>query len=182
MNVLIGCEKSGVVRDAFQRLGHNAWSCDLDPSMSGGKHIQADIVDAARWGTWDMLICHPPCTHVAYVSAIWWKRPGWRDEQQKALNLFYILLHLPIERICVENPRGLPLKLIRAADDVVEPYEFGHHVSKRTYLWLKNLPPLMKTCIDPEFTRGWTESQRGFNRSVTFSGIAEAMAFQWGGS
>jgi len=180
MNVLIGCERSGVVRDAFTRHGHNAWSCDLMPTLSPGQHITADIAEVAMWDYWDLMIAHPPCQYVSYAGARWWKRPGWNDEQQKALTLFAILLNAPAARIALENPRGLPLKLIRAADDVIEPYEFGHHVSKRTYLWLKNLPPLMKTHIDLDYSLGWTGGNKGFARSITFSGIAEAMASQWG--
>ncbi len=93
---------------------------------------------------------------------------------------FACLLYAPIERIALENPRGLPSKLIRKPDDVIEPYEFGHHVSKRTYLWLKNLPPLMRTHIDLDYAKGWTVSKHGFSRSITFAGIADAMAQQWG--
>lgn len=179
MKVLIGCERSDVVRSAFERRGHDAWSCDILPSLvANSKHIQADLLDVAFYGEWDMMIAHPPCQFLSYAGARW-DSPERRDKQQNALMFFDILLHAPIERIALENPRGLPLKLIRAADDVIEPYEFGHHVSKRTYLWLKNLPPLMKTLIDLEFTRGWTQAQHGFARSITFAGIAEAMAAQY---
>jgi len=179
MKVLIGCEVSDVARKAFELRGHDAWSCDLNPSLVGNsKHIRADLLDVAYAGGWDLMLAHPPCTFLSYAGARW-DSPARRDEQQKALMFFQALLYAPIERIALENPRGLPLKFIRAADDIVEPYEFGHHVSKRTYLWLKNLPPLMKTLIDLEFTRGWTVSQHGFARSITFSGIAAAMATQY---
>ncbi|HZZ99082.1 MAG TPA: DNA cytosine methyltransferase, partial [Candidatus Saccharimonadia bacterium] len=125
------------------------------------------------------MIAHPPCTYLSYAGARWNGVTGRKDEQQKAILFFYLLLNAPIEKIALENPRGLPSKLIRKPDDIIEPYEFGHHVSKRTYLWLKNLPPLMKTLIDMDYLKGWTEAQHGFSRSITFSGIAAAMAAQW---
>lgn len=177
----MGCECSGVVRNAFELRGWDAWSCDILPALDGGKHIQGDLLDVIEQGGWDMLIAHPPCTYLSYAGARWNYRTGRTDEQQKAILFFYLLLHCPIDRIALENPRGLAAKLIRKPDDIIEPYEFGHHVSKRTYLWLKNLPPLMKTHIDLEFARGWTEDRHGFSRSITFSGIAEAMAAQWSG-
>lgn len=181
MKILIACERSGIVRDAFNRAGHEAWSCDLRPHMWGGRHLRFDVTEMLHLG-WDMMIAHPPCQYMSYAGARWWKTPGWRDEQQKALNLFYILLNAPIEKIAIENPRGLPSRYIRKPDDCVQPYEFGHHVSKRTYLWLKNLPPLMKTLIDLEHDGDETTRRHGFSRSITYSGIAEAMAAQWGGS
>lgn len=181
MNVLIGCECSGVGQKAWAAQGHNAWSCDLNPAVGGYKnHIQGDLLDVCFDGRWDLMIAHPPCTYLSYAGARWNNQPKRRDEQQKALMFFQILMHAPIDKIAIENPRGLPLKIIRAADDIIEPYEFGHHVSKRTYLWLKNLPPLMKTLIDLEYSKNWTTANHGFSRSITFSGIAEAMARQWG--
>jgi site-specific DNA-cytosine methylase len=181
MKILIGCERSGVVRRAFEQRGHDAWSCDIEPCIDGSlKHIQGDLLDVCCTGEWDMMIAHPPCTYLSYAGARWDKVAGRKDEQQKAIFFFYLLLHAPIEKIALENPRGLVAKLIRRPDDVIQPYEFGHHVSKRTYLWLKNLPPLMRTYIDLEYEKGWTKKQHGFARSITFSGIAEAMAAQWG--
>ncbi len=179
LKVLVGCERSGVLRRAFELRGQDAWSCDILPALDGSsKHIQADLLDVAFDGSWDLMVAHPPCTFLSYAGARW-DSPARRDKQQIALMFFAALLHAPIEKIALENPRGLPLKLIRAADDIIEPYEFGHHVSKRTYLWLKNLPPLMRTLIDLEFSRGWTQSQHGFSRSITFEGIAAAMANQY---
>lgn len=180
MKVLIGCERSGIVREAFAAKGHDVWSVDMVPSELPGQHIISDVVEVAYSNDWDMLIAHPPCQYVSYAGARWWRRKGWADEQQKSLYLFQLLLRAPIERICVENPRGLPSKLIRKPDDVIQPYEFGHNVSKRTYLWLKNLPPLMKELLNPNFEKGWVKNSNGFNRSRTFSGIAAAMANQWG--
>lgn len=179
LRVLVGCERSGIVQRAFESRGCDAWSCDIEPALNrSSKHIQADLLDVAFDGSWDLMVAHPPCTFLSYAGARW-DSPERRDKQQIALMFFQALLYAPIERIALENPRGLPLRLIRAADDVVEPYEFGHSVSKRTYLWLKNLPPLMRTLIDLEYTKGWTTSQHGFARSITFPGIAAAMAAQY---
>jgi hypothetical protein len=179
IRVLIGCERSGIVRKAFELRGCDAWSCDILPALGGSsKHIQGDLLDVAFTGEWDLMVAHPPCTFLSYAGARW-DSPARRDEQQKALMFFKILLCAPIEKIALENPRGLALKYIRAADDIIEPYEFGHHVSKRTYLWLKNLPPLMKTHIDLEYSKGWTQARHGFARSITFQGIADAMAAQY---
>jgi len=184
VKILIGCERSAVVRDAFRARGHEAISCDLVETEGDAKwHIVGDVVDLAYKGDWDMLIAFPPCQYVAYVGARWWnKKARWKDEQQKALTLFYLLLKAPIEKIAIENPRGLPSKIIRKPDDVLEPYEFGHEETKRTYLWLKNLPPLMKTMIAVFPVKGSTEAKHGFDRSRTYSGIASAMAEQWGGA
>lgn len=180
MKILVGCERSGTVRRAFAAQGHDAWSCDLEPATDGNdKHLVMDVVDAAFAGSWELAVFHPPCTYITYAGAVHWKKPRWVDQQQQALNLFYILLNAPIERICVENPRGLPMRLIRPPDDVVQPYEFGHAVSKRTYLWLKNLPPLMRTLVNPDYEKNWTSKRHGFARSITFEGIADAMSKQW---
>ncbi len=180
MKILIGCERSGIARNAFQLRGHEVWSCDIMPALDDQRwHIQADLLDVAWTGYFDMMIAHPPCTYLSYAGARWNNNLGRKDEQQKAILFFYLLLQVPIEKIALENPRGLAAKLIRRPDDIIEPYEFGHHVSKRTYLWLKNLPPLMRTLIDLEYSKGWTEKQHGFSRSITFSGIADAMAAQW---
>lgn len=181
MKVLIGCERSGIVRRAFELRGHDAWSCDVFPAMDGNsKHIQRDLLDVAREDGWDLMIAHPPCTYLSYAGSRWNNQPGRKDHQTNAILFFYLLLKMPIPQICLENPRGLAIKLIRPPDDILEPYEFGHHVSKRTYLWLENLPPLMRTHVDLEYEKGWTEKQHGFSRSITFPGIAQAMAAQWG--
>lgn len=180
MKILVGCERSGVVRRALAARGHQVWSCDLAPAIDGSSmHIQADVADVAYSGGWDMMIAHPPCTYTSYSGARWWTREGWRDEQQKALLLFAVLLAAPIDKIALENPRGLAMRLIRWPDDVIQPFEFGDRASKRTYLWLKNLPPLMKTLINLDYVNNWTTTQHGFSRSITFPGIADAMARQW---
>jgi len=181
MKVLIACEKSGVVREAFRRQGHDAWSCDIDLALDDQTHhIVGDAIEVSRAGSWELMVAHPPCTKTAYVSAIHWKKPRWKDEQQTALVFFWLLLNAPIERIAVENPRGLPSKLIRKPDDVIEPYEFGEPYKKRTYLWLKNLPPLMKTLVCTGYEKNWVGRVHGFDRSITFQGIANAMSCQWG--
>jgi len=181
LKVLIACEKSGVVREAFRAAGHDAWSCDIDPALDDQTHhICGDAIEVSRAGSWGLMVAHPPCTHITYASTMHWNKPGWKDRQQSDLVFFLLMLRAPIERIAVENPRGLPAKLIRKPDDIVEPYEFGHDVSKRTYLWLKNLPPLMRTLYNPVYKKNWVSSQHGFTRSITFQGIANAMAAQWG--
>jgi len=180
MKILIACERSGVVRQAFRDRGHDAWSCDIEGALDGSDyHIVGDAIDISRDRSWELMVAHPPCTKITYAGAVHWKKPRWIDQQQTALTFFYLMLHAPIERIAVENPRGLPSRYIRKPDDVIQPYEFGHAVSKRTYLWLKNLPPLMKTFINPEYEKDWTSKQHGFKRSITFAGIAAAMAAQW---
>lgn len=183
MNVLLACECSGVVRDAFAALGHNAWSCDIKPSETPGQHMTCDVREVLTWDYWDMMIAFPPCTYVTYAGARWWKREGWRAEQVKALDFFRELLTCDIPKIAIENPRGLPMTEIRWPDDVVQPYEFGDSYEKRTYLWLKNLPPLMRTYVQTEYERGWTESRskdKKVARSRFSHGIAMAMAAQWG--
>jgi len=182
MKILIGCECSGIIRNAFQLRGHDAWSCDLKPTEMPGQHLQIDLAAVLTWGCWDMAILHPPCTYLSYAGARWWRQPGMAEKQMEALRFFAMCLDAPIERIAVENPRGLPSKLIRKPDDIIEPYEFGDHAKKRTYLWLKNLPPLMKTYVQLDYQVNWTEAQtrdRAAARSRTFQGIADAMASQW---
>jgi len=180
--LLVAFECSGVVRRAFAAAGWDAWSCDLQPAQDGGaQHLQCDA-RSLLGGDWDMLIAHPPCTFITYAGARWWGRAGWKDKQEQALGLFWTILNAPIPAICVENPRGLPAKVIRKPDDVVEPYEFGDPVKKRTYLWLKNLPPLMRTNRLTWWEEDWTVNQthdRQNTRSKTFAGIANAMAAQW---
>jgi len=183
MNVLVGCECSGIVREAFKLRGHNAWSCDLKSSELPGQHIMLDLAEVLTWDYWDMAILHPPCTYLSYAGARWWKRDGVAEKQKQALAFFSMCLNANIPKIAVENPRGIPAKLIRKPDDVIEPYEFGEPFKKRTYLWLKNLPPLMKTYVQSEYEINWTEhvnKDRAAARSRTFSGIAHAMAMQWG--
>lgn len=188
--VLIACEYSGTVRDAFARKGHEAVSCDLLPS--GGDHYQGDVRDLL-YQQWDLMIAHPPCTHLAVSGAQWFDKK--RDQIEEALNFFNLLLSFDIPRIAIENPVGLASTRIRKPDQIIHPYHFGEPVSKTTCLWLKGLPKLKPTnIVEPEwhyFPNGKRMSKwyyetslkppklRGHLRSKTFQGIADAMADQW---
>lgn len=198
MRVLIACEFSGVVRDAFARRGHDAWSCDLLPSETPGQHVQGDVLEILRDG-WDLLIAHPPCTDIASIGRAHFKRKRAEGKQQKALRFFLSLLNAPIRKIAVENPIGVASSYIRRPDQIIQPWQFGDEASKRTCLWLKNLPGLKPTKI---VSRGefityhtktrvqtypkWFEQAKhspeghGKTRSRTFPGVAKAMATQWG--
>lgn len=180
MRVLVACEFSGVVRDAFARHGHNAWSCDLLPTESAGQHIQADVLSVLGDG-WDMMIAHPPCTHLAVSGARWFHEK--QTEQGEALDFVRALLAAPILRIALENPVSIISSVIRPPDQVIQPWMFGHGETKATCLWLKNLPVLRPTNIvagrDNRIHREPPGPQRWMNRSRTLVGIAEAMAAQW---
>lgn len=180
MRVLVACEFSGIVRDAFRRLGHDAVSCDLLPSETAGPHIQGDVIPHLGDG-WDLMIAHPPCTHLAVSGARWFKDK--RDEQLDALMFVRLLMDSGIPRICVENPVSVISTRIRKPDQIIQPWMFGHGETKATCIWLTNLPPLAPTNIvsgrigrvhslAPSPTR-WME------RSRTYQGIADAMAAQW---
>ncbi len=184
MRVLVACEFSGVVRDAFASAGHNAMSCDLLPSERPGKHYQGDALDAL-WdnpGKFDLLIAHPPCTHLAVSGARWFAEK--RQEQADALEFVRELLAAPVPRICLENPISIISSRIRKPDQIIQPWQFGHGETKATCLWLKNLPKLMPTqIVDGRQARVHREPpgpDRWKNRSRTFTGIAAAMADQWG--
>jgi len=183
MRVLIACEFSGIVRDAFAKRGHNAWSCDLLPTEKEGNHIQGDI----RWhcnrgNIWDLMIAFPPCTHLASSGARWFKDK--RVEQQIALNFVKMLMDAPIERIAIENPIGIISTRIKKPDQIIQPWQFGHGETKATCLWLKNLPLLQPTnIVGGREGRVWKEppsKNRWKNRSRAYQGIANAMAEQWG--
>ena len=196
MRVLIACEYSGTVRDAFLRLGHDAMSCDLLPTEKSGPHYQGDVLNIISLG-WDLMIAHPPCTYLS-VSGMHWTTRGLRDPQltEQALDFVRQLLNAPIERIALENPVSIISTRIRQPDQIVQPYEYGHDASKKTCLWLKNLPPLKPTdYIQPRIIEGkkrWSNQtntgqnrlspspDRWKHRSATYSGIASAMAEQWG--
>lgn len=201
MRVLVACECSGVVRDAFRLRNHDAWSCDLEPDVSGNNdfHLQGDCLDFLG-DQWDLLIAHPPCTDLAVSGAAHFKRKLERDPecQTRALNLVRALMDAPIPRIAVENPVSIISSRIRKPDQIIQPYWFGHDASKRTCLWLTNLPKLVPWgFIEPRWVNGkprWANQTdsgqnrlspsetRGAERSITYSGIAEAMADQWGES
>jgi hypothetical protein len=190
MKVLIACEYSGVVRDAFIALGHDAVSCDLLPTDAPGPHYQGDVRDILEDG-WDMMIAHPPCTHLAVSGARWFHLK--QTEQMEALDFVRLLMNAPIPRIAVENPVGVISSHIRKPDQIIQPYMFGDSATKTTCLWLKNLPLLTPTAWVDKGARHVTKSGRSlpewYNlppsperwkiRSATFPGIARAMAEQW---
>jgi hypothetical protein len=195
MNILVACEYSGTVRDAFIRAGHNAMSCDLLPTDAPGPHYEGDVFDIINNG-WDMMIAHPPCTYLS-VSGMHWTARGLRDPQltEDALDFVARLMAAPIERIAIENPISVISSRIRKPDQIINPWQFGHDASKRTCLWLKNLPLLTPTnIIEPRIVNGkkrWAnQTDSGQNRlppsedrwkirSETYTGVAQAMATQW---
>lgn len=189
MKILIACEFSGVVREAFKRKGHNAWSCDLLPTEIEGQHIQSDVMDILE-EDWDMMIAHPPCTYISNMSNCRIKDPGRIEARKTGMEFFMKLANCNIPKIAIENPRGLPEREYRKSDQIIQPFHFGHPVSKQTCLWLKNLPPLSHTNIvqpekkwDGKRWRTWVDTCKVHNgkfRSITFQGIADAMANQWG--
>ncbi len=183
MRVLVGCEFSGRVRDAFARRGHYAVSCDLLPSDSPGEHYQGDVFDIINDG-WDLAIFHPPCTHLAVSGARHFPAKRADGRQQAALEFVRRLMEAPIEKICVENPISIISTHIRKPDQIIQPWMFGHGETKATCLWLKNLPKLEPTNIvdgrDPKVHKMAPSEDRWKKRSLTYLGIAEAMASQWG--
>lgn len=190
MNILIACEYSGTVRDAFIRKGHNAVSCDLLPSESGGQHITGDVLDLLDGG-WDMMIAFPPCTHLAVSGARWFPEKRADGRQQGGIDFFMDMINAPIERIAVENPVGIMSTHYRKPEQIVQPWMFGHMEKKSTCLWLKNLPKLEPTDDVHEAMMELPKNKRERLhylppskdrwkiRSKTFQGIADAMADQW---
>jgi hypothetical protein len=181
MKILVACEYSGTVRDAFLKLGHNAWSCDLLPTESPGPHIQGDVLNILDDG-WDLMIAHPPCTHLAVSGARWFKDK--KVEQAEALEFVSKLLNAPIPRIALENPISIISSKIRKPNQIIQPWQFGHGETKATCLWLKNLPLLKPTKIvegrEPKVHMMPPSEDRWKLRSLTYKGIAKAMAQQWG--
>ena len=192
MRVLVACEFSGTVRRAFRALGHDAWSCDLLPAEDGDPHhIVGDVLPHLADG-WDLMIAHPPCTHLAVSGARWFAEKV--EEQAVALDFVRVLMAAPIPRIATENPVSVISSRIRKPDQVIQPWQFGHEATKTTCLWLRNLPPLRPTQVVGKGTRHVTKSGRSLpswynlppspdrwkRRSATFPGIAAAMAAQWG--
>ena len=181
MNVLIGCEFSGTVRDAFLRAGHQAMSCDILETEVPGPHYQGDIRDVLDGG-WDLAVFHPPCTHLAVSGARWFKDKV--TEQAEALAFVRLLMDAPIPRIAIENPVSVISSRIRKPDQTIQPWQFGHGETKATCLWLKGLPLLTPTNIVPGREQRVhlmpPGPDRWRERSRTFPGIAEAMADQWG--
>lgn len=179
--MLVACEYSGTVRDAFIAKGHDALSCDLLPTEKPGPHYQGDVRDVLEQG-WDLMIAHPPCTHLAVSGARWFHKK--RQEQQEALDFVRLLLDAHIPRIALENPVSIISSRIRKPDQVIQPWQHGHGETKATCLWLKNLPRLVATnIVEGREQRVWKmppSADRWKERSRTFPGIAQAMAEQWG--
>jgi len=203
MKVLVACEFSGIVRDAFTRLGHNAWSCDLLPTEIPGQHIQGDVLEVLN-DNWDLLIAHPPCTHLCSSGARWFKEKRLDGRQQEGIDFFMRFTQTNIPRVAIENPVGIMSRLYRKPDQIIQPWQFGHAETKATCLWLKGLPMLRQTkVVEPDFIRKedgtlWLDTkgkrcskihwlsgrlpevERWKKRSRTYTGIAQAMAEQWG--
>jgi len=201
MKVLIACEYSGTVRDAFLRRGHEAMSCDLLPTETKGPHYQGNVLNILNQG-WDLMIAHPPCTHLAVSGAAHFARKIASGEQQEALDFVRALLDAPIPRIALENPVSIISSKIRKPSQMIQPYDFGHDASKRTCLWLKGLPLLRPTkYVEPRIVitpsgkpaKRWANQCDNYGhdsqppspdrwkiRSATYQGIADAMADQWG--
>lgn len=181
MRVLVACEYSGTVREAFAKRGHDAWSCDILPTDIPGNHYQGDVRDILENG-WDMMICHPPCTHLAVSGARWFKEK--QTEQVEALDFVRTLLYAPIPRIALENPVSIISSRIRKPDQTIQPWQFGHGETKATCLWLKNLPKLVPTNVvdgrEARIHKMPPSPDRWKLRSKTYQGIADAMADQWG--
>ena len=181
MRVLVACEFSGTVRDAFTKRGHFAMSCDLLDTESPGLHWKGDVFDIIDQ-EWDLMIAHPPCTHLAVSGSRWFKNKV--IEQQEALDFVQRLMNAPIDRIAIENPVSVISSKIRKPDQIVHPWMFGHMEQKATCLWLKGLPKLTPTNIvegrEAKVHRMPPGPDRWKNRSRTYLGVAEAMAQQWG--
>lgn len=182
LRVLVACEYSGRVREAFRKLGHDAWSCDLLPSDDNSPyHIQGDVLEHLSDG-WDIMIAHPPCTHLAVSGARWFKDK--QVEQAEALEFVQKLLDAPIPKIALENPISIISSKIRKPNQIIQPWQFGHGETKATCLWLKNLPELQPTDIvsgrENKVWRMPPSEERWKLRSITYQGIANAMANQWG--
>jgi hypothetical protein len=183
VRVLVACEYSGVVRDAFIALGHEAMSCDLLPTDAPGPHYQGDVRDVLDY-PWDLMVAHPPCTHLSVSGARHFAEKRLDGRQQAAVSFFMALARAPIPRIAIENPVCIMSSLWRKPDQTVQPWQFGHGETKATCLWLKNLPLLRPTnIVEGREQRIWKmppSEDRWKLRSATFPGLAEAMASQWG--
>jgi hypothetical protein len=197
VRVLIACEFSGTVRDAFARRGHDAWSCDLLPTETPGLHHQGDVLDVLGNG-WDLMIGHPPCTYLCGMG-VWWnhKRPERWPMTHAARDFVEALWQAPIRRVAIENPIGFLNRNWMPPSQVIQPWQFGHEANKPTCLWLRNLPPLTATQVVgrgkfyvkangsrmsawSHKTSGTRKEERARIASRTFTGIADAMAQQWG--
>lgn len=182
MKILIACEFSGIVRDAFISRGHDAISCDLLPSERPGPHIQGDVLNILH-DDWDMVIAFPPCTHLAVSGAVWFEQKRKDGRQQQGIDFFMKFTDLKCPGVAIENPIGIMSTIYRKPDQIIQPYMFGEPYQKKTCLWLKNLPLLQPTdIIEEREQKCWKEPpspDRWKNRSRTYSGIGAAMAVQW---
>jgi hypothetical protein len=185
MRVLVACEYSGRVRDAFISMGHFAMSCDLLPSDASGLHYQGNVGNILDQG-WDIMIAHPPCTHLAVSGARHFAAKQASGVQQEALDFVQLLLDAPIAKIALENPISIISSRIRKPDQIIQPWQFGHGETKATCLWLKGLPLLKPTNIvegrEAKVHKMPPSPDRWKLRSTTYQGIADAMAQQWGGN
>jgi hypothetical protein len=194
MKVLVACEFSGIVREAFKAKGHDAWSCDLLPTEIPGNHIQGDVLVLLNDG-WDLMIAHPPCTYLSYAAAHVWNKPGRAEKRQQALDFFLRLYNAPIRKLAIENPVGYPNTVFRKPDQIVRPWYFGEPIQKNICLWTRNLPslywdkrravkPLPIYCRKSGPKAGkkihFAEAHHGGHaRSKFFKSVANAMADQW---
>ena len=196
VKILIACEFSGTVREAFAAKGHDAWSCDLEPTDVLGNHYQGDVMDILNDG-WDMMIAHPPCTHLAVSGARHFEAKRKDGRQQQGIDFFMSIINAPISKMAVENPIGIMSTIYRKPDQIIQPWEYGHNATKSTCLWLKGLPLLKPTNIvdkgefvtfpsGKRMNKWYADSsklppkQREKWRNTTFQGIDDAMAEQWG--
>jgi site-specific DNA-cytosine methylase len=184
MRVLVACEYSGTVREAFKKRGHDVLSCDLLPADDGSKdHYQGDVRDILNDG-WNLMIAHPPCDHLAVSGARWFAQKRADGRQQAALDFVRLLLNVNIEKIAIENPVSIISSHIKKPSQCIQPWQFGHGETKKTCLWLKNLPLLVPTDIvegrESRIHKLPPSPDRWKIRSKTYQGIADAMAAQWG--
>jgi site-specific DNA-cytosine methylase len=190
MRVLVACEYSGTVRDAFAKLGHDAWSCDILPTDAPGQHYQCDIMEVLGKG-WDLMIAFPPCTHLAVSGARHFAKKRADGRQQQGIDFFLQIINANIPKIVVENPVGIMSTLYRKPDQIIQPWQFGDTAQKTTCLWLKDMPPLQHTNIvdkgefytapsGKRLPKWYSDNKSAKARSKTFQGIADAMAQQWG--
>lgn len=184
MRILVACEYSGRVREAFRRRGHDAYSCNLLPAEHGSiHHFRGNVLEVIRMSRWDLMVGHPPCTHLSVSGARHFEAKRADGRQQEAINFFLRLAHAPIPRIAIENPVCIMSSVWREPDQIIQPWQFGHGETKATCLWLKGLPPLKPTDVvpgrEPRIHMMPPSADRWKERSRTFEGIAEAMAAQW---
>lgn len=183
MRILIACEFSGTVRDAFKERGHDAWSCDLLPTDRPGNHIHGDVREVLT-EEWDMIIAHPPCTHLAVSGSRWFKDKREDGSQQAAIDFFLLFAKHPCKKKVIENPICIMSSVYRKPDQIIQPWMFGHGETKATCLWLYGVPKLTPTDVvegrEARIHKLPPTPDRWKKRSVTYSGIAKAMAQQWG--